>query len=161
MKGNVRVRTRDETSGPRAGYRAGGGAVDLILELLSCHATLPADAPLSLSCSGSEVMVVTYSQALQALKKLVAFAGRNLMDSGSHCLRIGGASTLPVGGDISERVIQNEGRWTSDSYKTYTCNSKEAHGNVSRKLAGEEKGVKRQPGEGTVCGSRKEATAPT
>lgn len=160
MKGNVRVRTRDETSGPRAGYRAGGGAVDLMLELLSCHATLPADEPLSSYRSGSEVMVVTYSQALNAFRELVAFAGRNPMDFGSHSLRIGGASTLAVGGDISERVFQNEGRWTSDSYKTYTCNNKEDSRNVSRKLADEEKGVKRQPGEDTVWGGSKRRKRP-
>ena len=35
QKGNVRVLTRDETSGPRAGYRADGGAVALLVELLS------------------------------------------------------------------------------------------------------------------------------
>ena len=96
--------------GPRAGYRAGGGAVDPMLELLSCHTTLPADAPLSSYRSGNEVIVVTYNQALQALRELVAVAGRNPMDFGLHSLRIGGASTLAVGGDISEGVIPNEGR---------------------------------------------------
>lgn len=60
QKGNVRVRTRDETSGPRAGYRADGGAVALMDEYLSCHATLPADAPLSSYRSGREVMVMKY-----------------------------------------------------------------------------------------------------
>ena len=77
MKWNVRVRTRDETSGPRAGYRAGSGAVDLMLELLSCHAMLPADEPSSSYRSDSEIVVVTYKQALQAFRMLVAFAGRN------------------------------------------------------------------------------------
>ena len=38
QKGNVRVRTRDEISGPRAGYRADSGAVALLVELfvVSC-----------------------------------------------------------------------------------------------------------------------------
>ena len=45
--GKVRARTRDEISGPQSGYRAGGGAVALTVELMSCHATLPDDAPLS------------------------------------------------------------------------------------------------------------------
>lgn len=125
QKGNVRVRTRDETSGPRAGYRADGGAVALLVELLSCHATLPADAPLSSYRSGREVRVVKYSQALRAFREVVENAGRNPKDFALHSLRIGGASTLAAGGDISERVIQSEGRWTSESYKTYTRNNRE------------------------------------
>ena len=80
QKGNVRVRTRDETSGPRAGYRADGGAVALLVELLSCHATLPADAPLSSYRSGREVRVVKYSQALRAFREVVENAGRNPKD---------------------------------------------------------------------------------
>ena len=38
QKGNVRVRTRDEISGPRAGYRADSGAVALLVEIfvVSC-----------------------------------------------------------------------------------------------------------------------------
>ena len=47
MIGSVRVHTRDEITGPRSGYRAGGGAVALMVELMSCHRILPASAPLS------------------------------------------------------------------------------------------------------------------
>ena len=46
MIGSVRVRTRDEITGPRSGYRAGGGAVALMVELM-CHRSLPASAPFS------------------------------------------------------------------------------------------------------------------
>ena len=43
------------------------------------------DAPLSSYRSGSEVMVVTYSQALNAFRELVvAFAGRNPMGFGLY-----------------------------------------------------------------------------
>ena len=45
--GEVRARTRDETSGPQSGYRADGGAVALMVELMSRYATWPNDAPLS------------------------------------------------------------------------------------------------------------------
>ena len=45
--GEMRARARDETSDPRSGYRAEGGAVALMVELMSCHATWPDDAPLS------------------------------------------------------------------------------------------------------------------
>ena len=80
QKGNVRVRTRDEISGPRAGYRADSGGVALLVELLSCHATLPADAPLSSYRSGREVMAVKYSQALRAIREVGENAGRNPKD---------------------------------------------------------------------------------
>ena len=45
MIGSVRVHTRDEITGPRSGYRAGGGGVALMVELMSCHRSLPASAP--------------------------------------------------------------------------------------------------------------------
>ena len=44
--GEVRDRTRDETSGPQLGYRADGDAVALMVELMSRHATWPHDTPL-------------------------------------------------------------------------------------------------------------------
>ena len=45
--GEMNARAWDETSGPQSGYRADGGAVALMVELMSCHATWPDDAPLS------------------------------------------------------------------------------------------------------------------
>jgi len=151
--GDVKVRTRDEVSGPRAGYRVNGGAVALMVELLSLHATLPADAPLSSYRSGREVKVVTYNQALRAFRELVEKAGRDPKEFALHSLRIGGASTLAAGGEVSEMVLQREGRWKSDTYKTYAVNNVEDSRRVSRILGDESKGVSRQPGEGTVWGS--------
>lgn len=57
QRGNVRVRTRDDVHGARSGYRADGGAVALMVDLLSCHPTLPDSAPLSSYRSGREVRV--------------------------------------------------------------------------------------------------------
>ena len=58
-----------------------------------------------------------------------------LAKSGSS-LRIGAATTLAPGGDVSQRVIQREGRWkSSESSKVYTRNNPEDAGIVSRKLA--------------------------
>ena len=151
--GDVRVRTREEASGPRAGYRADGGAVAPMVELLSCHPTLPADAPLSSYRSGREVKVVKYSQALRSFRELVEKAGRNPKKFALHSLRIGGASTLAAGGEVSERVLQREVRWKSDAYKSYAVNNLDDSQRVSRILGGREKGVKRQPGEGTVWGN--------
>ena len=58
-------------------------------------------------------------------------------------------------GDVSDRVIQQEGRWRSEEYKTYTVYNAEDAKRISRKLSDKDKGVKRQPGEGTVWGSHK------
>ena len=38
-------------------------------------------------------------------------SGRNPDEFALQSLRIGGATTLGAGGDVSERVIQSEGRW--------------------------------------------------
>ena len=54
MIGSVRVRTRDEITGPRSGYRAGGGAVALMVELMLCHRSLPASAPFPRTIAGSQ-----------------------------------------------------------------------------------------------------------
>ena len=155
QKGDVRARTRYEVYGPRSGYRAAGGAVDLMVELLSCHSTLPDSAPLASYRCGREVKVMKYNQALQALREIVERTGRNPKEFALHSLRIGGASTLAAGGYVSERVIQREGRWKSDAYKTYTVNNSEDSGMVSRILGDKDKGVGRQPGEGTRWGSQK------
>ena len=77
---------------------------------------------------------------------MVGKSGRNRKDCALHSLRIGSASTLAAGGDVSERVIQREGRWKSDEYIVYTRSNADNGGHVSRKLAAG-KGLKRQPGE--------------
>ena len=47
QQGSVIVRTRDDASGTRSGVGAGGGAVALMVELLSVYPTMPESAPLS------------------------------------------------------------------------------------------------------------------
>ena len=44
---DMRARTWDEISGPQSEYRADGGSVVLMVELILCHATVPDDPPLS------------------------------------------------------------------------------------------------------------------
>ena len=62
--------------------------------------------------SGREVRVVKYSQALRAFREVVENAGRNPKEFALHSLRIGGASTLAAGGNISERGsrVKGDGR---------------------------------------------------
>ena len=78
-------------------------------------------------------------------------AGDDPSEVGLHSLRIGAATTLATGGDVSQRVIQREGRWkSSESSTVYTRNNSEDAGVVSRKLAETGKIGQRQPGQGTV-----------
>ena len=96
--------------------------------------------------------VVMYGRALRAVKELVAKSGRNPDDFALHLLPVGGATTLAAGGEISERVIQREGRWKSDAYKANTRNNVDDSRRVSRKLVVASEGRERQPAEGTVWG---------
>ena len=52
--GSVCMRTRDDITGPRAGYRADGGAVALMVELMSCDRSLPASAPFPHTIVGNQ-----------------------------------------------------------------------------------------------------------
>ena len=58
QQGSVVVRTRDDASGTRSGVEAGGGAVALMVELLSVYPTMPVSAPLSSYRCGNEVKSV-------------------------------------------------------------------------------------------------------
>ena len=98
--------------------------------------------------------VVMYGRALRAVKELVAKSGRNPDDFALHLLPVGGATTLAAGGEISERVIQREGRWMCEVYKAYTRNNIDDSRRVSRKLVVASEGKERQPGEGTVWGQK-------
>ena len=152
--GSVRARTRTRVRGSKSSFRENGGAIALMLELLSCFPSLPDHAPLSLYRCGKSVRVVRYSRALRAIEELVAKSGRNPDEFALHSLRIGGAITLAAGGDISARVIQREGRWKSDAYKAYTRNNIDDSRRVSRKLVVASGGRERQPGEGTLWGKK-------
>ena len=47
---------------------------------------------------------------------MVKKAGRKREEYALHSLMMGGASMRAARGDVSERVIQREGRWRSDAY---------------------------------------------
>ena len=66
QQGSVIVRTRDDASGTRSGVGAGGGAVALMVELLSVYPTMPESVPLSSYRCGNEVRVWRYPEALAA-----------------------------------------------------------------------------------------------
>ena len=63
---------------------------------------------------------------------MTAKAGDDPSEVGLHSLRIGAATTLAAGGEVSQRVIQREGRWkSSESSKVYTRYNPEDAGIVS------------------------------
>ena len=107
--------------GPRAGYHADGGAVALVVELMSCHhRSLPVSAPLSSYICGKSVRVLRHGHALRAFRDIVANAGRRPEHFALHLLRIGGATTLAAVGDVPEVAIQREGGWVSDACLRFT-----------------------------------------
>ena len=122
--GSVCVRTRDEVCGSRLSCRAGGGAVALRLELMSCFLGLPDHSRLASYQLDSSVRVVRYGRALRAIKEVVVTPRCNPNEFAFHSLRIGGATAIAAGGGISERVIWRKGRSRSDAYRLYTRNSR-------------------------------------
>ena len=125
--GSVHVRTRDEIRGSRSSYRADGGGVARMLELMSCFPDLCDHAPLASYRFGSFVRVMRYGRALRAVKDVVARkSSRNPDDFALHSLLpIWGTTTFAAGRAISEQVIQRQGRWRSDAYKACTQNNVE------------------------------------
>ena len=53
----------------------------------------------------------SYPEALTALRQVEAKAGDDPSEVGLHSLRIGAATTLAAGGEVSPTVIQREVRW--------------------------------------------------
>ena len=75
-----------------------------MVELHSVYPTMPESAPLSSYRCGNEVRVWRYPEALAALRQVAARAD-DPSEFGLHSLRIGAATTLAAGGDVSQRVI--------------------------------------------------------
>ena len=152
--GSVRVRTRTEVRGSKSSFRVYGGALVLKLDSMSFVPSLPDYAPLSSYRSVKSVSVARYGRTLRAIKELMAKCDRNRDEFALHPLRIGGATTLAVVRDISERVMRRDGRWNSDTYKAYSRKNIKDLRRVSRKLMGASELKERQPGEGTAGGRK-------
>ena len=137
QQGSAVIRVRDVAYGTRSQIGAGGGAVALLVELMSCHIALPGSAPLcSYRQAGVGTVVLGYRRALKALRRIVALAGDDPKQFGLHSLRFGGATAMAAGGQIPDRVVEREGRWKrkSGSAKKYTRNNMEDASAVSSKL---------------------------
>ena len=126
QQGSVIVCSRDHAWGTRSGVGAGGGAVALMVELLSVYPTMPDSAPLSSYRCGNEVRVWRYTEALAALRRVTAKAGDDPSEVGLHSMRIGAATMPAAEGEVSQRVIQRKRRWkSSGSSKAYIRNNPE------------------------------------
>ncbi|CAN0217926.1 unnamed protein product, partial [Ectocarpus sp. 4 AP-2014] len=109
--GTVLVRTREAAFGPLSQLDSGGGAVAVLVELLTSHECLSGHAPLSAFGEKGGVRVWSYREATRAIRQVAVIAGLDPKRVSLHSLRIGYATVLAAGGGISERVIQREGRW--------------------------------------------------
>lgn len=99
---SVRVPTRNDVRGLRSSFGVNGGAVALVLELMSCFSCVPEHAPLSAYRCGKAVRkAVRHGRAFRAIKQVVAKSGRNPEEVALHSLPIGGATTLAAVGDMS------------------------------------------------------------
>lgn len=69
-----------------------------------------------------------------------------------RCTRSGLEGRLPylAAGDVSVRVVQQKGRWTSEEYKTYTVYNVEDAKHVSLKLSDGGKGLRDSRGKARV-----------
>ena len=77
---------------------------------MSVYPTMPESPPLSSYRCGNEVRAWRHPEALAAFRHVAAKAGDDPSEVGLHSLRIGAATTLAAGGEVTERVIQREGR---------------------------------------------------
>ena len=111
-KGAVCTRTRQHAPCP---VESGGGAVDVMVELLSAFPFLPSHAPLvAVGAGGNSWWMWTKNKACDALRQMVALAGLPPQEYALHSLRIGGATDLAAGG-ASPEVLRKEGRWAGES----------------------------------------------
>ena len=136
QQGSVIVLMRDDAWGAHPWVGAGGGA-NVPMELLSDYSTLQEGAPLSSYRYGSDHRVRRYTEALRALRQVVATAGENPSEVALHSSRIGAATTLAAAGEVPQRMTQTQDRWkSSECCKEHTRNNPEDAGMVSCRLPG-------------------------
>ena len=94
-KGSITSRVQAGVPRPVGG---GGGAVDLMPELMSCCLVLPSSAPLVAYGSGDgRWSMWTKQQATVALREVVPLVGVRVDEYALHSLRIKGATHLSAG----------------------------------------------------------------
>lgn len=95
--------------------QCGGGAVDVMAELVAARLYYPADAPL-MAYGWRDGRCLVWNKYEVVLLQVVAVAGLRLEEYALQSSRIGGASHLSAAG-VPAEVLQNKGRWRSDANK--------------------------------------------
>ena len=112
------VLSRVQADLPRPGG-AGGGVVDLLIELMSCYLFLPSSPPLAAYGVGDgKWSMRSQQQATTAMREVVTLAGMRTEGYSLYSLGIGGATHVSAE-EATPAVLQGEGRWASNAYKTY------------------------------------------
>ena len=84
-------------------FEAGGGGVDLMVELLSCFRPLPCHAPLvAFGVDRGRWTMWTKRHAESALRQVASLSELQPTEYALHSLRIGGATHLATGGALPE-----------------------------------------------------------
>lgn len=102
---------------------AGGEMVDAVAEMRNVFEVDPtpkeraAETPLFRNPATNKPF--TYDEIMKWTRLVVAAAGENPDDYGTHSFRIGGATAL-FAKDANETVIRTMGRWSSDMHRLYT-----------------------------------------
>lgn len=127
--------TRTRSPRSQASGRAPFGAFEAIVELLNVHPNLPGRAPLMTRMGANGWKVVTRGEAVVALRRMVACAGKDPAQYALHSGRIGGATQLAAQG-VSDLQIQRAGRWKSRAFMVYVREAGEGAETVSVGLTG-------------------------
>ena len=129
QQGSVIVRTRDHASETRSGVGAGGGAVALMVELLSVYSTLPESAPLSSYRCGNEVRLWSYPEPSRHFARRHRRQEMISVKSDFYSLRIGEATMLANVGEVSQYVhinsLKSTPRTAARSYVAAATSSKQ------------------------------------
>ena len=128
------------------GGQAGVGAFEVMLELMSTHRELDADAPLSVYADGSQWRVWKEHEATIMLRDVVERLGLDPSEYALHSGRIGGATRMAAAG-LSSYDIKQQGRWKSDAMSVYIRTNREAEARASAALASNAIGLGIQPGQ--------------
>lgn len=110
------------------------GAFEAIVALLNVHPQLPGSAPLMTRFTDGGWQVITRTEAVVALRMMVACTGRDPAQYALHSGRIGGATQLAAQG-MSDLQIQRAGRWKSRAFMAYVREAGEGANVVSAALS--------------------------
>ena len=112
------------------------GAFEALVELLDDHPRLPGGTPLMTRRTASGWRVITWTEAVVALRMMAASAGKNPAQFALHTGRIGEPTELAAQG-MTELHIQRAGRWKSRASMVYVRDAGEGAQKVSAALTKE------------------------